>query len=208
MERCGRGEAQSPQEGPGVSKRAYEVPGPDEHRMYDLMGRDNNQEIMGVVRDIAEAAHLAGLAAAHIPPTQEEVAYIDPNDAIDFIQGKVVLTCRQTFHEYTLPVTANVRKCRGVPREGCDYLSGCDAICTKCGHEHSPMWALPAEPHRLNSGKTVVVSNVQKWTPVGPETPMGCKVQLINKGANCSTHGHYDGKNKFWTHWAPLPSWE
>lgn len=58
--------------------------------------------------------------------------------------------------------------------------------------------------HTINTNKTVAVSTVQYWEPIDANTPRGVKVQLLGEGG-VSTYGSWDGKTRFWTHWAPLP---
>ena len=58
--------------------------------------------------------------------------------------------------------------------------------------------------HTLNNDKTVAVAVDTFWLPIGPDTPRGVKLQLLGEGG-VATYGHYDGKNKFWVSWAPLP---
>ena len=58
--------------------------------------------------------------------------------------------------------------------------------------------------HKLNSDRTVAVATDYFWIPIDKDTPHGVKLQLLGKG-NVATYGNWDGKNKFWTHWAPLP---
>lgn len=58
--------------------------------------------------------------------------------------------------------------------------------------------------HTLNSDKTVAVAIDYFWLPINEYTPRGVKLQLLSKGG-VACYGHWDGKNSFWTHWAPLP---
>ena len=61
--------------------------------------------------------------------------------------------------------------------------------------------------YKLNSDKTVAVATDttgQFWIPTGTDTPRGVKLQLLGKGG-VAQYGQWDGKNEFWTHWAPLP---
>ena len=52
--------------------------------------------------------------------------------------------------------------------------------------------------------RTAVVNPETHWIPVGPDTPRGAKVQLINHLAGVATYGHYL-PGSWWTHWYPLP---
>lgn len=57
--------------------------------------------------------------------------------------------------------------------------------------------------HRLNTDKTVAVSTTQYWEDIA-SCPRGAKVQLLGQGG-VAVYGLWDGKNPFWTHWAPVP---
>ena len=57
---------------------------------------------------------------------------------------------------------------------------------------------------KLNKDNTVAVATDYYWERIGPDTPRGVKLQLLGIGG-VAAYGQYDGKNKFWTHWAPLP---
>ena len=56
----------------------------------------------------------------------------------------------------------------------------------------------------LNSDSMVVVATDYYWIPVGPHTPVGAKLQLLGLGG-VAIYGAYSPKDKFFTHWAPLP---
>lgn len=55
----------------------------------------------------------------------------------------------------------------------------------------------------LNTDRTVAVDHEYFWRPMR-ECPMGVKVQLLGAGG-VAVYGNWNGKEKFWTHWAPLP---
>lgn len=61
-----------------------------------------------------------------------------------------------------------------------------------------------ARKHRINSGQTAAVSCDYFWSKIDASTPRGVKIQLLGKGG-VAIYSHYDGKNPFFTHWAPLP---
>jgi hypothetical protein len=61
----------------------------------------------------------------------------------------------------------------------------------------------PLEGHTINRDKTVAVSTTQYWEDMDT-CPRGVKVQLLGYGG-VALYGTYDGKNKFFTNWAPLP---
>lgn len=64
--------------------------------------------------------------------------------------------------------------------------------------------ALLEEPaYKLNSDKTVAVSGTQYWEQMD-SCPRGVKVQLLGQGG-VAAYAQYDGRNPFWTGWAPLP---
>lgn len=68
----------------------------------------------------------------------------------------------------------------------------------------SSISALLGEPgYRLNSDKTVAVSGTQYWESMD-SCPRGVKVQLLGQGG-VAAYAQYDGRNPFWTGWAPLP---
>ena len=56
----------------------------------------------------------------------------------------------------------------------------------------------------ISSDGAAAVDKSFFWLPVGPSTPRGVKLQLINKSAGVAVYGHYSDKG-VWTHWAPLP---
>ena len=61
--------------------------------------------------------------------------------------------------------------------------------------------------YKLNSDKTVAVAagtTGQHWLPIDADTPRGVKLQLLGKGG-VAQYGLWDGKEPFWTHWAPVP---
>ena len=57
----------------------------------------------------------------------------------------------------------------------------------------------------INSDKTAAVDRSYHWTPIGPDTPRGVKLQLISRPAGVAIYGQYNG-DKWPTHWAPLPT--
>lgn len=58
--------------------------------------------------------------------------------------------------------------------------------------------------HSLNTEKTVAVATEYFWEDDMSLCPRGVKVQLLGAGG-VATYAIYDGKNTFWTAWAPLP---
>ena len=57
--------------------------------------------------------------------------------------------------------------------------------------------------YKMNSSNTVAVSAEVFWIPTGPDTPRGCKLQLLGEGG-VACYGVYFGE-KFWTHWQSVP---
>jgi len=58
--------------------------------------------------------------------------------------------------------------------------------------------------YTLNKDKTVAVAIDYYWLPISKDTPRGVKLQLLGIGG-VAVYGEWDGKSRFWTHWAPLP---
>lgn len=58
--------------------------------------------------------------------------------------------------------------------------------------------------HEVNTDNTVAVDREYYWRPIA-ECPLGVKVQLINRRYGVAVYGNHNGKDRFWTHWAPLP---
>lgn len=55
---------------------------------------------------------------------------------------------------------------------------------------------------KISSNKVAVDQNYY-WSPMST-CPLNVKVQLLNAG-KVAVYGTYDGKNKEWLGWAPLP---
>ena len=58
--------------------------------------------------------------------------------------------------------------------------------------------------HTLNTDKTAAVAVDYYWLPINKDTPRGVKIQLLGLGG-VAAYGVWDGKSRFWSHWAPLP---
>lgn len=58
---------------------------------------------------------------------------------------------------------------------------------------------------KSTSDRAATVDTAYNWIPVGPDTPRGTKVQLINDQRRVAVYGHYQVGSE-WTHWAPLPT--
>lgn len=61
-----------------------------------------------------------------------------------------------------------------------------------------------SQTYKVNQTHGVAVATDYYWTPIDQDTPRGVKLQLLGKGG-VAHYGIWDGKNKFYTHWAPLP---
>ena len=57
---------------------------------------------------------------------------------------------------------------------------------------------------KTSSDGVAAVDSEYPWRLIAT-CPSGHKVQLINKKMGCATYGIYNPKEKYWTHWAPLP---
>lgn len=58
--------------------------------------------------------------------------------------------------------------------------------------------------YKVNNAGSVAVATDYYWTPIGADTPRGVKLQLLGLGG-VATYGQWNGKDEFFTHWAPLP---
>ena len=56
----------------------------------------------------------------------------------------------------------------------------------------------------INAAKTVAVNQALPWLRISKDTPVGVKLQLINRRFGASTYGHYTPGSD-WTHWQGLP---
>jgi hypothetical protein len=56
-----------------------------------------------------------------------------------------------------------------------------------------------------NAAGTVAIDLLYHWQPIGPNTPRGVKLQLINVKDNVAYYGLYNG-GKMATHYCPLPT--
>lgn len=61
---------------------------------------------------------------------------------------------------------------------------------------------------RLNSAKTVVVDKGYHYRKLDTSTPRGGKLQLVNRHAGVAAYGNYNPAYGFWTHYAPLPTFD
>lgn len=59
-------------------------------------------------------------------------------------------------------------------------------------------------PSEVDSSRSAAVDREYYWRPIA-SCPYGVKVQLINRRYGVAIYGKHAPKEKFWTHWAPLP---
>ena len=57
------------------------------------------------------------------------------------------------------------------------------------------------------NNRAATVDTSYHWLPVGPDTPRGTKMQLINRRFGVAVYGHYV-QGSTHTHWAPLPTFK
>jgi hypothetical protein len=86
--------------------------------------------------------------------------------------------------------------------------------------DHQPSSAMPthcppamlvedAKPaFKTNSDKSAVVDPTRHYMPIDKDTPRGSKVLMINRSARVATIGSIGTHETFFTHWAPLPTFE
>jgi hypothetical protein len=61
--------------------------------------------------------------------------------------------------------------------------------------------------HKLNSDRTAVIAPDVKWIPIDENTPIGMRMQLIERAQGVAyTRVHHKGDG--FTHWFPLPTFE
>ena len=61
---------------------------------------------------------------------------------------------------------------------------------------------------KLTADGAAAVSLVATWVKVGPATPQGTMLWLINKPSRVSFKGHYKPSDPFPTHWFPNPDFD
>ena len=57
---------------------------------------------------------------------------------------------------------------------------------------------------QLDGSGAAAVDHEYFWRPMAT-CPRGLKVQLLGKGG-VAIYSHWNGRDKFFTHWAPLPT--
>jgi hypothetical protein len=66
----------------------------------------------------------------------------------------------------------------------------------------------PTGQIRLNTDKTVVVDKSYHYRKIDASTQRGGKLQLVNRYAGVAAYGNYNPAYSFWTHYAPLPTFD
>lgn len=62
--------------------------------------------------------------------------------------------------------------------------------------------------HKISSDGAAAVALDVYWLPVGPDTPRGVGLWLINQSSGVSIKGQYSPTDKFPTHWFPNPKFK
>ena len=60
-------------------------------------------------------------------------------------------------------------------------------------------------PHKLNRDQSAVVAEDQKWIPIGPFTPVGVRMLLIDEKQGIAYIRQHTKDDQF-THWSPIPT--
>lgn len=60
----------------------------------------------------------------------------------------------------------------------------------------------------MNSSRTAVVDRGYQWRKITKDTPRGTKLQLIRKDVGVAQYGTLSAGNSWYTHWAPLPTFD
>ena len=61
--------------------------------------------------------------------------------------------------------------------------------------------------HKLSSDGAAVVAPNVKWIRIDERTPIGCRMQLVDKAQNIAfTRVHH--KSDGFTHWFPVPTYD
>lgn len=58
---------------------------------------------------------------------------------------------------------------------------------------------------KTTNDRAAVVDQEYFWRRIDRDAPVGAKVQLINASSGVAVYGVLSGREKFFTHWAPLP---
>ncbi|WP_434715928.1 hypothetical protein [Paraburkholderia sp. A3RO-2L] len=68
-----------------------------------------------------------------------------------------------------------------------------DGRCPKANHDNT---------------RVALTDKAYHWLEIDASTPRGAKVQLINRAAGVAIYGSIGSHEKFFTHWAPLPTFK
>lgn len=60
--------------------------------------------------------------------------------------------------------------------------------------------------YKLNKDQSAAVAPEFHWIPIDNDTPRGVTLLLISKPAGRMQSGIYTKQDKFFTHWAPCPT--
>jgi hypothetical protein len=66
----------------------------------------------------------------------------------------------------------------------------------------------PTGQIRLNTDKTAVIDKGYHYRKIDANTQRGGKLQLVNRYAGVAAYGNYNPAYSFWTHYAPLPTFD
>lgn len=62
--------------------------------------------------------------------------------------------------------------------------------------------------HKPTADGVATVSPGIKWIKIDHTTPLGTKIMLISRRYGVAQFGMHSAKDKFFTHWHPLPTFE
>lgn len=62
--------------------------------------------------------------------------------------------------------------------------------------------------HKISSDGAAAVAPEFHWIPIDARTPRGVSMLLINKDSGVLQKGQYTTDEKFFTHWAPNPTFK
>ena len=62
--------------------------------------------------------------------------------------------------------------------------------------------------YKLTSDGSSAVAPECHWIPVGPDTPRGVNIWMINRRSNVALKGQYHGTEDFFDYWFPLPTFK
>ena len=59
--------------------------------------------------------------------------------------------------------------------------------------------------HKLNKDQSVAIDPERKWIPIGPFTPVGVRMLLIDEKQGIAYIRQHTKSDQF-THWSPIPT--